>query len=196
MKDYSAAARSAEGSPFEAAVTPKDGPRRPEAQTQAAASLYNLAREHEGVGGTVGPFDNSAHVLVSDYSIARTRRSFIAAVDADEDSAGAFLEAREAARELARRLPAEMRKELYAEHGALVDKDFTSGLSARETTRLRYLRWQLARIEDAEIGHQLDRLEALADLQEAIAQKIDSFATDVAAASDRWKKRQPRHRKR
>jgi hypothetical protein len=43
--------------------------------------------------------------------------------------------------------PKTLVRELYDEHGKLVDKSFTEGLTKKESARLRYIRGQLDSIE-------------------------------------------------
>lgn len=93
-------------------------------------------------------------------------------------------EARATSRALARAVSEAEVSELMAEHGTLVDKKFEDGtLSSRDRARLAYVRWQIDRIEDANIGEQLDLLEHLTELHESISAEVADFANQVRAVS-------------
>ncbi|UBF26207.1 hypothetical protein K9N68_32640 [Kovacikia minuta CCNUW1] len=68
---------------------------------------------------------------------------------------------------------------LNAERNKLIDKKFQEGLSKTESNRLKYIRWQLDRIDDALLGEGLDRLELLVQRHEQLAQKLQEFTTQV-----------------
>jgi len=87
--------------------------------------------------------------------------------------------ARLVGREVARQTLPEERERLFAEHDALTTKMFADGLSKAEERRLTYLRWNLDRIRDAEMGDQLDALEEIAVLQERTANQIGQFLQQV-----------------
>jgi len=78
---------------------------------------------------------------------------------------------------------------MYEEHAALVDKKFSGTLSKRETARLGYVRWQIERLEDADVGDALDELERLADLNESLADEIETFAGSVKDVRKHWQRR-------
>ena len=61
----------------------------------------------------------------------------------------------------------------------LVVKKFQNGLSARETKLLKYITWQLNRIDDSMMGEHLDRLESIAKAHERLARTVEEFATQV-----------------
>lgn len=76
-------------------------------------------------------------------------------------------------REISKKIPIETRNHLKQEHSFLVKKKFTEGISRKEENRLIYIRWQLDRIDDAEFGEGIDRLEFFTE-------NIEGFASDVS----------------
>ncbi len=84
------------------------------------------------------------------------------------------------ARELSGAIPEEVKQQLYEEHGQLVEKSFVEDLLPQESNRLRYLRWQIDRLQDADIGDSLDRLDDLASLHKKIADEVSAFADHAA----------------
>ena len=89
---------------------------------------------------------------------------------------------RELTRALALRTSERERNKLYEERRTLVMKEFTQGLSGKETGRLGSITWILEQIEDAEMGPSLDALEAIADLVEAHARDLARYAKEARAA--------------
>jgi hypothetical protein len=69
------------------------------------------------------------------------------------------LDPRHLGRELAARTPAEEVTRLMSEHRRLAVKKVKQGLTAQESRALQLVRWNLDRVEDAQIGHGLDELE-------------------------------------
>lgn len=104
-------------------------------------------------------------------------------------SMGAVAGSRELSRALARRIPDTVVKALMEEHGILAEKLVDHSLSAREKARLTYVRWQLDRIEDARIGEDLDALEELAALHEAISDEVARFVGQVEHVSQAPRRR-------
>ena len=72
-------------------------------------------------------------------------------------------------------------QQVQDERRALVLKQHREGLSADETRRLRFIRWQLDLLEDARMGQQLDQLKDLAVAQERAAQEIADVAARLEA---------------
>ena len=78
---------------------------------------------------------------------------------------------REAGRINALRISEREHRDLLEERAALLKLKFKAPLTRRQQDRLDYVRWSLDRIEDAQHGHKLDRLETLvAAYQDAIKQ--------------------------
>ena len=85
----------------------------------------------------------------------------------------------EANRAVTRRIPLETRKKLISEHQNLVRKKYGDGLSRREERRLNLVRWELDRIDDAEIGPQMNVLEAFTDANEQFAHEIEKLMNQL-----------------
>jgi len=83
-----------------------------------------------------------------------------------------LFEIRQINREISKKIPVKTREQLKMEHSFLVKKKFTEGISRKEENRLIYIRWQLDRIDDAEFGEGIDRLELFTE-------DIEGFASDV-----------------
>jgi hypothetical protein len=73
------------------------------------------------------------------------------------------------------------------ERQGLLDKLFAKTITRREEIRLEYVRWSLDRIEDAEHGSDLDRIEDSITRYEHFLQELDQFklALDRASKSRR-----------
>lgn len=99
-------------------------------------------------------------------------------------------------RAVTRRIPQEDRKKLFSEHEDLVRKKYADGLSRREERRLSLLRWELDRIEDAEIGTGMDVLEAFTEANVQFASEIDKLLNQLEpdVLGVKHKKRKP-HKK-
>lgn len=54
------------------------------------------------------------------------------------------------------------------------------GLSKSEERLLAFVRWQLDRIDDAELGHQLDALEKIAEVHEHFASRMETILDQMA----------------
>lgn len=79
-------------------------------------------------------------------------------------------------RQLSKLIPEDTKEALLEERNALVRKKYDgNGLIKSEEKRLALLRWEIERIEDAEIGPDLDDLEKEIEEQENFAKKIDEF---------------------
>ncbi|RLC03418.1 MAG: hypothetical protein DRI57_29135 [Deltaproteobacteria bacterium] len=75
-------------------------------------------------------------------------------------------------REVLRKIPPGTREMLIEERQALVRKKFKKGLIRKEENRLRLIDWELDRIDDAELGEELDRLEYFVRLNEQFASEL------------------------
>jgi hypothetical protein len=71
------------------------------------------------------------------------------------------------------------RFEIMREREFLFEMSLERDLTPGEATRLRYLEWQLDRIEDADIGENLDQLSLLADLQAEFGERVEKWVDDV-----------------
>jgi cobalamin biosynthesis protein CobT len=80
-------------------------------------------------------------------------------------------------RKLSKLIPEDTKKALLEERDVLVRKKFDrdSLLTKSEERRLALLRWEIERIEDTEIGPDLDDLEKKVEEQENFARKVDEF---------------------
>lgn len=75
-------------------------------------------------------------------------------------------------RDISKLIPEDEKNSLMDEHRELVKKKMSLQLSAAEQRRLQFVRWQLDRIDDAESGDQLDRLEYLIRSQQNFSEDI------------------------
>lgn len=80
-----------------------------------------------------------------------------------------------ASRVIRSKISQEHYKELLDERNALLDKEYETELEKKEQMRLRMLRWEIERIEDAQIGASLDKLEEFAEIQERLSRTVDDF---------------------
>lgn len=78
-------------------------------------------------------------------------------------------------REITKKIPQSVKDEFIKEHILLVKQKFDQGLSKAEDRRLTHVRWQLDRIDDAEHGENLDRLERFTEGIETFAVEIDKL---------------------
>jgi hypothetical protein len=76
-------------------------------------------------------------------------------------------------------------EDLLARRKELFRRSRREALSKKESTELRYLEWQIQRVEDADIGDHLDQLEALASAHERLQETVGSWIGEVRAASKR-----------
>ena len=87
---------------------------------------------------------------------------------------------REAGRINAMHISEREHKDLLDERATLLKLKFTAPLTRRQQDRLEYVRWSLDRIEDAQHGHKLDRLEmVVAQYQDAIRQ-VQQLNSDLS----------------
>jgi hypothetical protein len=82
-------------------------------------------------------------------------------------------------RAITRKIPEAEKKRIIHERNQLVQKQFKAGLSIKEKRRLKYVRWQLDRIDDAESGEFLDYLEKLTEGHEKFAKELNGFLTQI-----------------
>ena len=71
-------------------------------------------------------------------------------------------------------------KALLRERQLLLDKKFAGNIKKREANRLEYVRWSLARIDDAKTGEALDVLENLASQYEQFHHDVETLATQIS----------------
>ena len=71
------------------------------------------------------------------------------------------------------------------EHAALVQKKYNGNFIPADERRLRYLRWILDRIEDAQYGAGLDALEDAVVAYETFYKELESFSVELRAAKAR-----------
>jgi hypothetical protein len=90
---------------------------------------------------------------------------------ADERS----LDPRTAGRRIAAMTPAAEREALYAEQQRLAIKKVTEALTPAEERRLKLVRWNIDRIEDADFGPEIDSLELRANMLEKLATNVQHF---------------------
>lgn len=82
-------------------------------------------------------------------------------------------------REITRRIPPEQIEKLFIEHSNLVKKKFKEGISEREEKRLKLIRWELDRVEDALHGDNIDRFESFLESYERFAKDINEFVDNI-----------------
>ncbi|MCF8070537.1 MAG: hypothetical protein K9L30_18305 [Desulfobacterales bacterium] len=72
-------------------------------------------------------------------------------------------------REISRKISPETKNKLIEARQALAIKKFQTGLTKKEENRLKLIDWELDRIDDAELGEELDSLEYFVNLNEQFA---------------------------
>jgi hypothetical protein len=92
-------------------------------------------------------------------------------------------------RAITRKMPEAERKQIISERNQLVQKQFKVSLSIKEEKRLKYIRWQLDRIDDAESGEFLDYLEKITEAHEKFAKELNAFLTQISNIQISTKKR-------
>ncbi|WP_125469937.1 hypothetical protein [Caulobacter vibrioides] len=75
--------------------------------------------------------------------------------------------------------------ELHRSRHAILDKLELGSLSRRDEIKLKYIEWQLDRIEDARYGMSLDILEGMIEKYEAFAVDIHQLKADLDAHATR-----------
>lgn len=78
-------------------------------------------------------------------------------------------------RAITRKIPPSEKQQIINERNQLVRKQFKGGLSAKEEDRLKYVRWQLDRIDDAETGEFLDYLQIITEGHEKFAKELQGL---------------------
>ena len=66
---------------------------------------------------------------------------------------------------------------------------FMEGFSKKEDTRLRYIQWQLDRIDDAEHGESIDSLQKMAEDHDRFANEVEKLVGELTAAQSGSKAR-------
>ena len=115
--------------------------------------------------------DRSQHEHVKDDR-AEARAKCLTATGSADDRGRVN---RNLSRSVASRVSEREHEKLLKEHGVLAFKEATGDISSEQLCRLGLVRWILGRIEDAELGPELDKLELLAELAEKTAKHVTSF---------------------
>ena len=71
------------------------------------------------------------------------------------------------------------REQLAAERAALFTKGLDTELTRTEQRQLRYVEWQLDRLDDAVVGDQLDMLAAFVSATERLGGRMDQWLTEL-----------------
>lgn len=184
----------ASGTTSEPTLGSPQGARRA-AQRPGLARFQSAARTHGADPSDVDPSSPSEPLLLSARPEASTALSHIGltreiitprpdpdapAVEAPTPVAAGV--ASDAERQMLLRFLAPRQDALVAERNALIDKQFSEGLSSPEEHRLEVVCWHLDRIDDALVGPELDRLERLVESHERLAATVRSFADRMSAA--------------
>jgi len=80
-------------------------------------------------------------------------------------------------------------EELHREHGRLALQKVQGTITAAEQRRLKMLRWQLDRIEDAQFGAALDVVESLVEAHERLGRRIDANVEALGSVAAKRRKR-------
>ncbi|MGO9091475.1 MAG: hypothetical protein ACLQGU_12475 [bacterium] len=96
-------------------------------------------------------------------------------------------------REVSKKIPQSEKKKLMREHLDLVKKRARTGLERSENLRLQLIRWKLDRIEDAEHGEEIDKLEAIIRAKEALAKDLEKIVSQFESPK---KRTHPSHQRR
>lgn len=97
--------------------------------------------------------------------------------EANQDIIGTTIDSKKYNRQITLTALASEEGNLLEKRQSLIAKMFTDGLSKSENTQLKYISWQLDRIEDAKYGEQLDELEKIIQLQEKTAEELKQITT-------------------
>lgn len=84
-------------------------------------------------------------------------------------------------RDVSKKIPKQEKKRLMREHLELVKKATATGLTKAEERQLKLIRWKLDRIEDAEQGEHLDKIEEIIEAQENLAKEIGSVVSQFVS---------------
>lgn len=75
-------------------------------------------------------------------------------------------------RYLAKKIPPEQKIQIIEEYNSLVEKKYNEGLTLDGERRLKYMKWQLDIIYDAEVGDKLDNIERFTQGMEIFADEL------------------------
>lgn len=90
---------------------------------------------------------------------------------------------KEVGRRISKKIPAQEKQKLLEQRNMLVNKRFNGeGLSKKEERTLMLIRWKLDRIDDAEIGRDLDNLEEFVESQNQYANELTNFVEELKVA--------------
>lgn len=87
--------------------------------------------------------------------------------------------ARIASRINARSVPQDEIDQLLRTRNKLLDKKLSGTATRQELNRLEYVRWSLDRIEDAQVGDNIDRIEDFVTKYENFLAQIEMFRADL-----------------
>lgn len=85
--------------------------------------------------------------------------------------------------------------DIITERSKLINKKFKDGISKLEERRLKYLDWQLDRIDDALNGEHLDKLEKMVQMHEKLARSVGDFAEIIKNATPKASKHNKQKKK-
>jgi hypothetical protein len=122
-------------------------------------------------------FESKIHRLEEEYYEKKTDLSY------DKENIGLSIsEIVNLNRQLTIKISTEEVDKLFREHDLLINKKFKGGFSKHDEIRLRMVRWELDRIEDAFIGEKIDHLESFVDGYEKLADDINNFVDSIIAS--------------
>ncbi len=75
--------------------------------------------------------------------------------------------------------------QLLRTRNELLDKKLSGKATRQELNRLEYVRWSLDRIEDAQVGESIDKLEDFVTKYENLLEQIEMFRIDLRMESKR-----------
>jgi hypothetical protein len=90
------------------------------------------------------------------------------------------IESRRAGRLNAANISEDEYHSLLRERQSLLDKKFEGTIKRKESNRLQYVRWSLARIEDSRSGPALDVLESLVTQYEQFHRDVESLSDTLS----------------
>jgi len=123
--------------------------------------------------------DNTAEEMVSfqtKFKISEQNISDLSILPFSESIKGRGIlskNIKQISRYLSKRMPQEQKEQIIGEYNNLVDKKYSDGLSLDEERHLKYVKWQVDRIYDAEVGENLDILERFTEGIETFSDEID-----------------------
>jgi hypothetical protein len=68
---------------------------------------------------------------------------------------------------------------LFRTRKELLDKKLNGNATRQELNRLEYIRWSLDRVEDAQVGEGIDKIEDFVTKYEDLLAQIEMFRTDL-----------------